>query len=133
MARKPPLSKAELEIARVLWRLEEATPREVFEAYDNKRNVGFQAIQTLLLRLEEKGYIRCRREGARKKFYRPRVRPGTVIRETVDDFLDRLFDGETLPLMRHLIRDRGISDEEIRAVQQWLDELEAQRDEGPER
>ena len=74
MARKPLMSRGELEVARVLWRLKEATPRQVFEAYPNKRNVDFTTVQTFLRRLEDKGYLAVRREG-RKPFYRPRVRP----------------------------------------------------------
>ncbi len=128
MAPKPPLSKGELEVARVLWDLREATPRQVFESYPNKRKVDFTTVQTFLCRLESKGYIRARREG-KAKYYRPRVRPSTVIRNTVDDLMDRLFDGEALPLMRHLIRKRGISREEIQELRRMLSQLEAKQDE----
>jgi predicted transcriptional regulator len=41
----------------------------------------------------------------------------------VVDFLDRVFDGEALPLMNHLIQDRGLSDEEIAGLQATLDRL----------
>ena len=125
MGKKPPLSKGELEVARVLWDLNEATPRQVYEVYCKKRAVSFETVQTFLLRLEAKGYLRARRKG-KKKFYRPRVRPGTVIRETIDDISERLFDGETLPLIRHLICDRGISDEELKELRRLLDQLDVE-------
>ena len=127
MPPKQPMSKAELEVARVLWDLEEATPRQVYEVYVKKRKVSFETVQTYLLRLEAKGYARTRREG-KKKLYRPRVRPATVIRETVDELTQRLFDGETLPLIRHLICDRGISEDQITELRRLLDDLEADRD-----
>ena len=57
------------------------------------------------------------------------ARPKTVIRETVDDLMDRLFDGEMVPLMRHLIQDRGISADEIKELRQLLNELQAKQDE----
>ena len=128
MPQEPALSKGELEVARVLWDLEEATPRQVFEAYPNHRNVDFATVQTYLRRLESKGYLHARREG-RTKLYRPRKRPSTVIRQTVDDFLNRLFDGDALPLMRHLIRDRGIRKEEIDQLRSMLRQLEDEQDE----
>lgn len=130
MARKPPLSKGELEVARVLWDLGEATPREVFELYSKRRKVVFETVQCFLRRLEAKGYIRARREG-KKKFYRARVRPSTVIRETINDLMDRLFDGEALPLVRHVIENGGISDEEIQQFREMLSRLEAKRDASP--
>ena len=132
MAPKPPLSKGELEVARVLWDLGEATPRQVFEAYPNQRNVDFTTVQTYLRRLESKGYLRARRQG-RAKLYRPQVRPNTVVRQTIDDFLDRLFDGRALPLMRHLICDRGITEEEIAELRKMLAQWEAEQDEFPQR
>jgi predicted transcriptional regulator len=127
MPQEPAVSKGELEVARVLWDLGEATPRQVFEAYPNRRNVDFATVQTYLRRLESKGYLRARREG-RTKRYRPRKRPSTVIRQTVDDLLNRLFDGEALPLMRHLIQDRGIRKDEIDQLRRMLRQLEDGQD-----
>jgi len=54
-----------------------------------------------------------------------------VIRETLDDFMNRLFDGEVLPLIQHLIHGRGISDDEIQQLRAMLSELEGRNDETP--
>ncbi len=61
----------------------------------------------------------------RTRLYSPRVKPRTVIRETVDDLLERLFAGDALPLMQHLIEDRGIGNDEIGQLRELLDRLEA--------
>ena len=127
MSPKAGVSKGELEVARVVWTLGEATPRQVFEAYANKRNLDFTTVQTYLRRLEAKGYLRAKRKG-KAKLYSPRTKPATVIRATIDDLVDRLFDGEALPLMRHLIHRRGISDAEIRELREELNRLETERD-----
>ena len=131
MVRKVGISPAELETARVLWELGEATPRQVYEAHPKKKKLAFDTVQTYLERLLNKGYLRARREG-KKKFLRARVRPQTVIRRTVDDFLDWVFDGEALPLMRYLIEDRGVNADEIRELREILGQLEAPSDESPE-
>jgi len=91
----------------------------------------FVTVQTYLRRLEAKGYLRTRRRG-RTLVYRPRVEPDKVIRETVNDLVDRLFGGEMLPLMHQLIHDRGITDEEIRQLRTMLNQLEGQQDEPPD-
>ncbi len=112
MVRRPPLSKAEMEVARVLWDLGSATVRQVHEALSRDRKIDFNTVQTYLVRLEAKGYLRSRlRE--RTKIFTARVRPEKVIRETVDDFVSRLFGGEAVPLMRHPIQEHGISREDI--------------------
>ena len=123
MADRPALSKGELEVARVLWELSKATVREVYEAFPANRDIDFTTVQTYLRRLESKGYVRATLDG-RTRVYAPKVKPRTVIRETIDDLVDRLFGGEALPLMRHLIEDRGISSEDLAALKKLLDELE---------
>src|SRR5262245_36760132 len=108
MTDRPALSKGEMEVARVLWELGKATVREVHEALPDARDVEFSTVQTYLRRLEGKGYVVGRLEG-RTRVYTPKVKARTVIRETLDELVDRLFGGESLPLMRHLLEERGIS------------------------
>jgi BlaI family penicillinase repressor len=126
MARRPALSKSEMEIARVVWELGQATVREVFEAFPADRKIDFATVQTYLRRLEAKGYLRAKRKG-RALVYRPRVRPDAVIRDTVNDLVARLFDGQTVPLLHYLIRDGSISGEEIRKLRKMIDELEGKQ------
>ena len=127
MSPRAALSKGELEVARVVWRLGEATVGSTFEAFPKRRKPDYTTVQTYLRRLEAKGYLRTRREG-RNKIYSARVRPSTVIGERVDDLMDRLFDGQTLALMHHLIHDRGISAEESQKLRDMLTRLEEEAD-----
>ncbi|QDT49251.1 Penicillinase repressor [Symmachiella dynata] len=128
MGKRQPASKAELEIARIVWDLGNATVRQVFEQVDPSRELDFKTVQTYLRRLEAKGYLNTQQDG-RSKVYSPKVRPRQVIRETVDDFLQRLFDGATLPLVQHLISERDISANEIQELREMLDRWE--QDHGP--
>ncbi len=127
MAKRPLLSKAELEVARVLWKLGSATVRQVYEAIPEARGLNFTTVQTYLRRLEEKAYVRVRLEG-RTRVYSPRVKPAQVVRETVDDFLLRLFDGDAIPLFRHLVQERGVSEEEVQQLRRLLDQWESEQD-----
>jgi predicted transcriptional regulator len=131
MAKRPALAKSELEIARVVWNLKEATVRQVADALPDDRKLDFWTVQTYLRRLAAKGYLRTRREG-RNNVYRPNVEPSKVVHQVVDDFLGRLFDGETLPLFQHLINERGLTERELDELQQTLDQLKA-RKKGPSR
>lgn len=123
MSKRPALAKSELEVARIVWKLGEASVRQVLEALPAERNLDFKTVQTYLRRLEAKGYLKTRREG-RAKVYVPRVRPDLVVREVIDDLVQRLFGGESLPLFQHLIHDRGLSDAEIKQLRALLDEWE---------
>jgi BlaI family transcriptional regulator, penicillinase repressor len=123
MPKRPAVAKSELEVARLVWQLGQASVRQVLDALPAQRGLDFKTVQTYLRRLEAKGYLRSRREG-RAKVYVARVRPEQVVREVIDDFVHRLFGGETIPLFQHLIEDRGLSDAEIGQLRAMLDRLE---------
>lgn len=126
MPKRPPLAKSELELARIVWRLGEASVRQVLDALPAERGLDFATVQTYLRRLEAKGYLRVRQQG-RTNIYSSRVEPDRVVGEVVRDFLDRVFDGQPLPLVEQLIDDRGLSDEEIERLQHKLDELKERK------
>jgi predicted transcriptional regulator len=126
MPKRSALPKSELEVARIVWDLGQATVRQVFLALGAERRLDFKTVQTYLRRLEAKGYLRSRHRG-RAKVYVPRVRPTEVVREVLDQMVDRLFGGETIPLFQHLLHDRGLTDDEIRKLRAMLDELEEER------
>ena len=123
MTDRPALSRGEMAVARVLWELKQATVRDVYESLPAGREMDFATVQTYLRRLEAKGYLRTRLDG-RTRVYSAKVRRRTVIRETVDDIVDRLFGGDAMPLMQHLIEDHGISDDDIGQLRKLLDRLD---------
>ena len=128
MVPRPPLSKGEMEVVRAVWRLGEATVGQVFDYLSERTEHDYTTVQTYIRRLESKGYLRSRRVG-RNKIYSPKVRPQTVIGEAVNDFMNQVFDGEVLPLMRHLIQRRGVSDEEVAQLRRLLEEFDDEEDE----
>lgn len=123
MSPQAPLSKAETEVARIVWSLGHATVRQVFERLPAGRKVEYKTVQTYLRRLEAKGYLNARREG-RATVYRAKTRPAQAIRQTVQEFVVRLFDGEPLPLLEHLIQSHRMSETEIDRLRTLVDELE---------
>ncbi len=129
MAERPALSKGELEVAQVVWQLGQATVRQAHEAMPAARKMDFATVQTYLRRLEAKGYVRSSLAG-HTRVYVAKVRSTKVIRETVADLIDRLFGGETLPLMQHLIEDHGVSAADIAQLRRLLDRLEEGRGDG---
>ena len=126
MPKRPPLPKSELEVARIVWDLGGATVRQVLEALPKERKLDFKTVQTYLRRLKAKGYLRTRRQG-RSHVYLPCVRRDRVVRELVEDLVNRLFDGQALLLFQHVIQDQGLTEKEIDQVQETLDRLREQK------
>jgi BlaI family transcriptional regulator, penicillinase repressor len=126
---KPALSKSEMEIVRLLWEIGPATVREIHAEVCKSRQADFATIQTFLRRIESKGYATSKLDG-RTRVYSAKTRPRTVIRDTVDDLIVRLFGGETMPLVKHLIEERGIEASEIEELRKLVDRLERDNNQG---
>ena len=123
MVDRRPLSKGEMEVVRALWDIGPATVREIHDFISKTRSIDFSTVQTYLRRIEAKGYANSKLKG-RVRTYSSKAKPGTVIRETVDDLVDRLFRGEAMPLVRHLVEDRGIDASELAELRELIDRLE---------
>ena len=123
MAKRPSMSKAEMEVARIVWQLKSATARQVHAELDEVRQIDFSTVQTYLTRLEDKGYIKSKKEG-RTKVFSAKANPNTVIRDTVKELRELLFDGDAVPMMRHLIEDSEMTTDDVQSLKRMLDELD---------
>jgi BlaI family transcriptional regulator, penicillinase repressor len=117
----PPLSPAESEILQLVWRLDSATVQEVCDAFPKERSVTYATVQTLLRRLEKKGYIDHELQG-KAYLFRPTAKREDVIRRTVSDFVDRLFGGDPAPLLLHLVDRSKLNGEEIKRLKKLIEE-----------
>jgi len=108
----PALSPSETEILRLVWQLDKATVQEVCEKLPAKRKITYATVQTLLRRLEKKGYLKHAVSG-KAHVFSAAVKREHVVRRSVGDFLDRLFGGDPIPLMQYLAEHGTISADDI--------------------
>ncbi|MBN2129346.1 MAG: BlaI/MecI/CopY family transcriptional regulator [Sedimentisphaerales bacterium] len=90
------------------------------DALPARRTITYKTVQTLLRRLEEKGYLKHRTEGKAHVFV-PAIQREHVVRRTVLDFVDRLFGGDPKPLMQFLAEDGHIDAEDIDELRKFID------------
>jgi len=114
------MSPAETEILRSVWQLGEATVQQVCDLLPPKRDIGYKTVQTLLGRLENKGYLK-HKIGGKAYIFLPAVKREDVVKRTVLDFLDRLFAGDPRPLMQFLAEDGRIDADEIKRLKKLID------------
>jgi predicted transcriptional regulator len=114
------ISPAETEILRLVWQLRAATVQQVCESLPRERDIAYATVQTLLRRLEKKGYLKHRTEGKAHVFY-PAAKQEAVITRSVNDFLGRLFGGDPIPLMHYLAEHGKITAEDIDALKRLIE------------
>jgi BlaI family transcriptional regulator, penicillinase repressor len=122
----PTLTPQELAIMKVVWRRNEATVRDVYEALQETRPVAYTTVMTLMRILEQKGYL-TKATHERAHVFRPAKPRQQVIGGMVRDFLDRVFDGASDALLVHLARDNKLTAKQRRIVQQLLDEQDGEQ------
>jgi len=114
------LSPAETEILRLIWQLGRGTVQQVCDKLPRRREIAYATVQTLLRRLEKKGYIRHESQG-KAHVFSPAAEREEVIRRTVGDFVDRLFGGDPLPLMLHLANDSKLDADNLKRLKKSFD------------
>jgi BlaI family penicillinase repressor len=122
MVRKnlPALSPSETEILRLVWQLGNATVQEVCDKLPAKRKIAYATVQTLLRRLESKGYLKHDVRGKAHVFFAA-VKKEHVVKRSVGDFLDRLFGGDPIPLMQYLAEHGDIEADDIEKLKLLVD------------
>ena len=115
------LSPAESEILQFVWRLGSATVQDVCDTISQERSATYATVQTLLRRLEKKGYIGHELKGKAHLFY-PVAKREEVIGRTVGDFVNRLFGGDPVPLLLHLVNRSKLKDEDIERLKKLIEE-----------
>ena len=98
MARRAPVSDAELEVLKVLWAAGPATVRDVAAALrKQRRRLAYNTVLTLLSRLREKGYVAADRRDTAHMFHAVVTRED-LLGSTLTAIADRVCDGTASPL-----------------------------------
>lgn len=124
---RPGVSRGETEILKALWKLDKGSVGEIHSwISENEKEMDYSTVQTYVRRLEAKGYLTAQRIG-RNKIYRAAVRRAQVVGEALDEFLDRLFDGQLLPMVRQLVDSRDVSPQEIQDLMSLVKQLQREQ------
>lgn len=111
------LSRFELEIMEILWKLGEASVREVAEAIHERKRPAYTTVQTILARLEEKKAVRRTRKIGNALLFEPLIAREPIYRRLIDDFLG-LFGGSAQPLVARLLETGQLTLEDLKALEE---------------
>lgn len=106
---------------KVVWPLGQASVRSVYEQIRQHRDVAQTTVQTMIAVLEVKGYLK-KVPGSRPYLYAPTKPRQRVVGGMVQEFIARVFDGSTRPLLVHLLEAGSLTARERRALKRLLDD-----------
>jgi len=108
---------------KVVWRLEAATVRDVYETLRATRAIAYTTVLTMMKILEQKGYVKKTRDD-RAYVYRAARPRQQVIGGMVREFIDRVFDGASRPMLLHLVKQTKLSEKERKALLKAIEEVD---------
>lgn len=118
---KPVPTDQELEILKVIWQLGPSTVREVYLELAKQRKIAYTTVLTMMGVLERKGHLK-KSHGERAYVYRAAKPREQVTAGMVKEFVNRVFNGSTQPLLVHLVEDKGIGAEELAELESLVKE-----------
>ena len=125
-ANSPPLTDAQREIMEIVWQRGEVTVSEVRDALAKRRELARNTVQTMIVRLEEKGWLKHREEG--RTFIYSAKRPRRVsLGAKVAQMVDRLFAGSPEEMVTALIEYRGLSPDETKRIRDMIEQADAEQ------
>ncbi|MGC1276275.1 MAG: BlaI/MecI/CopY family transcriptional regulator [Planctomycetaceae bacterium] len=122
----PPLSEAQLELMNVLWKSGDGSVADVVEALRQRRTVSRNTIQTMLNRLERKGWLTHRDDGG-TFVYKPAVPREHVQGDVLKRVVETVFDGSAAGILTALLHDRTLSKAEAVQIRRMIRDAEERR------
>ena len=104
---KPKLTKLEMKVMELLWRVPQASIREIQESFPAKGRPAYTTVQTMLNVLQRKGRVTRRLRG-RAYEYRAAVTEEKTLGTAVADLIDRMFGGSPEELVMSLVKSRQL-------------------------
>ncbi|HAW28368.1 MAG TPA: penicillinase repressor [Planctomycetaceae bacterium] len=127
-----PLTEIQREMMEIVWQREEVTVSEVRDALSAQRPLARNTVQTMLVRLEEKGWLKHREQG--RTFVYSANRPRTVsLGAKVSQMVGRLFAGSPEEMVTALLEYRGLSADEAERIRAMIEAAETEPKQKPKR
>jgi len=121
-----PLTDAQREIMEIVWERGEVTVTEVRDALAVKRELARNTVQTVIVRLEERGWLKHREEGRTFVYSANRGR-GVSMGAKVAQMVDRFFAGSPEEMVTALLEYRGLSADEAERIREMIDSADGKQ------
>jgi BlaI family transcriptional regulator, penicillinase repressor len=113
------LTVREMDVMNVLWTLGSGTVTEVQERLPDE--LAYTTVLTLLRILEKKGHVRHKPDG-RAHRYMPLVQKEEAREGALGRITRKLFSGSPELVMAHLLKERGLTEDQLRRLRDLVDE-----------
>ncbi len=112
-------SEQEWEIMSVLWKMKQATVKDVWQALYPNAEKAYTTVQTVMERLVKKRALEKEKIGL-VNFYRPAISRQAAAEQVTKSLAKRLFGGSFGNLAAFLIQNENLTAEELELIREML-------------
>jgi predicted transcriptional regulator len=125
MAWKPrDITDTELAVLRLLWKRGPSTIRDLTDRlYPDGGHSHYATVQSLLDRLDQKGFVERSKQG-RINVFSPSIARAELIARRLRATADSLCDGSMAPLLTQLVGDVELSGDELATLERLIERLD---------
>lgn len=116
------ITQAELKVLEVLWQESPLAASDIANALSGTTDWSARTVKTLLSRLVTKAAISTEEDG-RRYLYAPIISREVYASRAARGLSDRLFGGRAAPLVAHLAKGDGLTDDDIAELEALIAEL----------
>ena len=117
----PPLSPLQLAIMQLVWEHSEVTVGEIVELMSVTRPIARTTVQTTMVRLEEKGWLK-HRQVANAFRYSAAVEREASMRNMLSNLVDKAFGGSVEGLLMTLLQERPPAADEVDRIRKLIEQ-----------
>lgn len=117
------LGERELQILNTIWEMGTASVADVHALLAENEEIAYTTVMTTMKKLADKGYLTYD-EVDKKYVYRARIKPVEVRRGLLSDLISSAFSGSPLSLVRTLVQDESLSEEEREEIRRLIDGMD---------
>ncbi len=114
------LSDFELDVLQLFFQHGQLSAPQAHRQIETDRDVTYSTVKTIIDRLEEKqALVRVEQHG-RTIIYAAAVKPESLQKPLMGEFIQRVFGGNRRPLFSHLLADESLSDDDLKYLERLL-------------
>ena len=121
-----PLSEAQQEIMEIIWDRGEVSVSEVWDVLRERRDVARNTVQTMIVRIEQKGWIEHRSIG-RTFLYKAVLPRRATLRQRLRDLMETTGRGSAEALVTALLEDASLTKDSADRIREMIDEAEQRK------
>ena len=116
------LSDFELEVMQLFWHSQESTAPQIHQIIQQRRDVKYTTVKTIIDRLEKKGSLHRSRTEGRTIFYTVVTDKQSVRTPLIKEFINKVFLGKSRPLAAHILEQEELTIKDIEYLESVLSE-----------